>query len=107
MLYSRWLLAYLPADLLIILMAWRLILRFFPPETANLPGGKQYLQNELAKMGRWKPIEKKSLVLMCVAIALWMTDFLHHISPSVIGLGVGLVAVLPIVGVLTLRNSSA
>jgi anion transporter len=103
-LYSKWLLAYLPSDLLIILVAWRLILRFFPPETAHLPGGKQYLQNELAKMGSWKPIEKKALVLMAVAIALWMTDFLHHISPSVVGLGIGLVAVLPIVGVLEIEE---
>ena len=102
-LYSRWLLAYLPSDILIILVAWRLTLRFFPPESA-LPGGKEYLQNELAKMGKWKPIEKKSLVLMALAIALWMTDFLHHISPSVVGLGIGLLALLPIVGVLDIED---
>ena len=103
-LYSRWLLAYLPSDIIIIVLAWRLILRFFPPETDSLPGGKQYLQNELAKMGTWKPIEKKSLALMTLAIALWMTDFLHHISPSVVGLGIGLLAVLPIVGVLDIEE---
>ena len=103
-LYSRWLLAYLPSDILIIVVAWRLILRFFPPEILSLPGGKQYLQNELAKMGKWKPVEKKSLVLMVLAIALWMTDFLHHISPSVVGLGIGLLAVLPIVGVLDIEE---
>lgn len=62
------------------------------------------IENELAKMGRWKPIEKRSLVLMGVAIALWMTDFLHHISPSVVGLGIGLLAVLPIVGVLSIED---
>jgi len=103
-LYSRWLLAYLPSDIIIIVLAWRLMLRFFPPETDSLPGGKQYLQNELAKMGTWKPIEKKSLALMTLAIALWMTDFLHHISPSVVGLGIGLLAVLPIVGVLDIEE---
>lgn len=102
-LYSRWLLAYLPSDILIILVAWRLILRFFPPESAALPGGRQYLRDELAKMGRWKPIEIKSLVLMGVAIVLWMTDFLHHISPSIVGLGIGLFAVLPVIGVLDIE----
>src|SRR5580704_13924081 len=103
-LYSRWLLAYLPVDLVLIVVAWRLTLRFFPPEKQALPGGKAYLKTELAKMGRWKPIEKKSLALMGVAIALWMTDFLHHISPSVVGLGIGLLAVLPIVGVLDIED---
>ena len=35
-----------------------------------------------------------------LTIALWMTDLIHHISPAVIGLGVGLFACLPGVGIL-------
>src|SRR6266850_164215 len=56
-LWSRWLLAYLPSDILTILVAWRLTLWLYPPETASLPGGIRYLQDELQKMGPWKPIE--------------------------------------------------
>lgn len=36
---------------------------------------------------------------MLLAIGLWMTDFMHHLSPAMIGLGVGLAAALPGVGV--------
>jgi di/tricarboxylate transporter len=89
-LWSRWLLAYLPSDILTILVAWRLTLWLYPPETASLPGGIRYLQDELQKMGPWKPIEKKAFAFLLLAILLWMTDFLHHISPSMIGLGIGL-----------------
>ncbi len=103
-LYSRWLLAFLPCDLVMILIAWRLTLWFFPPENASLPGGIQFLNDELRKMGSWKPIEKRTLALMLVAIALWMTDFLHHVPPSVIGLGVGLLALLPGIGVLRIDD---
>jgi len=39
-------------------------------------------------------------VLMAAAILLWMTDFIHHISAPMIGLGVGLAATLPRIGVL-------
>jgi di/tricarboxylate transporter len=39
-----------------------------------------------------------------VAIGLWVTDFIHHIPPSTIGLGVGLAAVLPGIGVLTVED---
>jgi sodium-dependent dicarboxylate transporter 2/3/5 len=99
-LWSRWFLAYLPSDIFTILVAWRLTLWFFPPENASLPGGIQFLRRELSNMGPWKLDEKKSMALMLAAIALWMTDFLHHISPSMIGLGIGLLAVLPRVGVL-------
>lgn len=103
-LYSKWLLAYLPIDVVMIVVAWRLILWLFPPETEALPGGKRYLRNELAKMGAWKRVEKKSMVLMLAAIALWMTDFAHHVPPSVVGLGIGLLAVLPVVGVLGIED---
>lgn len=52
------------------------------------------------KDGPWTSVEKKPFFLMLVAIALWMTDLNHHISPAVIGIGVGLLAALPRIGVL-------
>jgi len=41
---------------------------------------------------------------MLIAISLWLTDMVHHVSPAVIGLGVGLFAVLPRVGVLDMDD---
>src|SRR5262249_19271636 len=84
-LYSRWFLAYLPCSLLTILLSWRLSLWLYPPEKAALPGGAAYIKEELRKMGHWTPMERRSLLLMVIAISLWMTDFIHHISPSIIG----------------------
>ncbi|MGA2214282.1 MAG: SLC13 family permease [Bryobacteraceae bacterium] len=103
-LYSRWLLAYLPVDLVLILAAWRLTLRLFPPEKPALPGGSAYLKQELAKLGAWKPLEKKSLMFVAAAVVLWLTDFLHHVPASKIALGVVLLALLPRVGVLGLED---
>jgi solute carrier family 13 (sodium-dependent dicarboxylate transporter), member 2/3/5 len=103
-LYSKWLVAYLPSDIVMILVAWQLMLWFYPPETNSLPGGGQFLRDELTKMGKWTVFEKKSLVLLLIAIALWTTDFLHHIPSAVIGLGIGLIALLPRVGVLAIDD---
>jgi anion transporter len=103
-LWSRWFLGYLPCSLITIFVAWRLTLWLFPPEKPGLPGGAEHLRTELRKMGAWTHLEKKALVLMLLAIGLWMTDMLHHISPAVIGLGVGLFAVLPRVGVLDMED---
>jgi di/tricarboxylate transporter len=44
------------------------------------------------------------LALMLAAIAFWATDFLHHISPSMIGLGIGLLSVLPFMHILELED---
>ncbi len=98
--WSRWLFAYLPSDIIIILAAWRITLWLFPPEKTSLSGGISFLSEELRKMGRWTTAEKKSLFLILTASALWMTDFLHHLPPSMICIGIALLAVLPVTGVL-------
>jgi solute carrier family 13 (sodium-dependent dicarboxylate transporter), member 2/3/5 len=106
-LYSRWLLAYLPVDLVLIFAAWRLTLRFFPPEKPSLPGGTAYLQKELVKLGEWKPIEKRALVFLLAAVLLWFTDSWHHVSASKIALGIVLLALLPRIGVLEMEDLRA
>jgi anion transporter len=103
-LWSQWFLAYLPCDILVMIIAWRLALWLYPPETASLPGGGEFLRRELQKMGPWSALEKRSAALMLVAIALWMTDFVHHIPPPMIGLGIGLLAIVPGIGVLDTKD---
>ncbi len=99
-LWSQWFLAYIPCDILVMIVAWRLALWLYPPEVAALPGGGDFLRGQLHAMGRWSAAERKSLALMLVAIGLWVTDFLHHIPAPMIGLGVGLLSLLPRIGVL-------
>src|SRR5207237_5302429 len=52
-LWSQWALAYLPCDILVMFIAWRLALWMYPPETVTLPGGAEYLQREIRAMGPW------------------------------------------------------
>jgi len=104
-LWSRWFLAYVPCDILVMIVAWRLALWMYPPEVAALPGGAEFLQDQVKAMGRWSSSEVKSLVLMLVAIALWVTDFLHHIPAPMIGLGIGLVSLMPRIGVLDAEDA--
>jgi di/tricarboxylate transporter len=37
---------------------------------------------------------------MLIAIGLWVTDFLHHIPAPMVGLGIGLLSIVPVLGVL-------
>jgi anion transporter len=103
-LWSKWFIGYLPCDLITIFAAWRLTLWLYPPEKDVMSGGADYLKEELQKMGRWSALEKKSAILMLVAVGLWMTDYFHHVSPALIGVGVGLFASLPRVGVLDVED---
>jgi sodium-dependent dicarboxylate transporter 2/3/5 len=98
--WSLWFFAFLPCALLMIFFIWRLVLRLFPPEKMAYERVGVYLEDALAKMGPWSAAEKRALVLMLCAISLWMTDLLTHISPAVIGIGAGLLALTPGLGLL-------
>jgi sodium-dependent dicarboxylate transporter 2/3/5 len=103
-LWSQWFLAFLPASIITVLAAWRLTLWLYPPEKVALEGGYEFLRQELRRLGPLSLRERKAALLIAAAIVLWLTDFLHHISPAVIGIGVGLFALLPHVGILKIED---
>ena len=99
-LWGQWLWAFLPCSIVTVLVAWRLTLWLYPPEQQTLAGGTDFFRTELDKMGPWSVMEIKAALLIGVALILWVTDFLHHLPPAMIALGVGLFALLPPVGML-------
>jgi solute carrier family 13 (sodium-dependent dicarboxylate transporter), member 2/3/5 len=102
--WSQWLLAFLPCVVATVLVMWRLALWLYPPEKEALRGSTGFLRESLEKMGPWTGMEKHALALMGLAIALWATDLIHHIPPAVIGIGVGLLAGVPGLGILELED---
>jgi len=99
-LWGQWFLAFLPCSIITVLVAWFLTLRFYRPETTSIAGGKEFFRAQLKTMGPWSLVEKKAAALISLAILLWVTDFVHHIPPVMVALGVGLFALLPRVGLL-------
>jgi solute carrier family 13 (sodium-dependent dicarboxylate transporter), member 2/3/5 len=102
--WSYWFIAFLPGSVVTVLAAWWLTLKLFPPENVALAGGRDYLRAEMRKLGTLSSREKRAAVLMAAAIVLWLTDFLHHITPAIIAMGAGLFALLPRVGVLAIED---
>ena len=58
-------------------------------------GGRAFLREQRDALGPWTSSEKRAGLLALTAVLLWATDFVHHINPAVIGLGVGLAAICP------------
>jgi anion transporter len=99
-LWSQWFIAFFPLALPTIVVSWLTIRWLYPPEALALSSGKLSLQDTVGTLGPWSWQERKALFWLLLAITLWATDFLHHTSPAAIGLGIGLLLVLPKVGVL-------
>ena len=98
--YGLWFIAFFPCALLTILSAWWFAMKVYPPEIQSLDGRMDRLKTELKTQSGWTPLAMKSTALSLLAILLWLTDFIHHVPPSVIALALALVAFLPFVNVL-------
>lgn len=98
-LWSQWLVAFLPLTLSMILVSVAVTRWLYPAETRKLEGDL-YFEQELSRLGPWSQSERRSLLWLAVAVCLWATDFLHRTNPAVIGLGVGLLLSMPKIGVL-------
>ena len=99
-LWSQWLVAFLPLNLVMIFASVAITRWLYPGEMSELAGGRRYFEKELAQMGPWSESEKKSLIWFGLAVVLWSTDFIHRTNPAVIGLAAGLLLSLPKIGVL-------
>lgn len=98
-LYSRWLVAYLPADVLTVVACQLLILSMYPPEKKSIQD-THHLQRVVDQLGPWTGEEKRCAVFLGLAVVLWMTDFMHHLDPSLVGICIGLLGVMPGIGIL-------
>ena len=102
--YSQWALAYLPIDLILIFLVWRLALNMFPPETQLFAGSAAYLREQTAELGAWSKIEKKAFVFAAITVLLWLLDAWHHVPASKIALGMVILAMLPGIGLLGIED---
>jgi sodium-dependent dicarboxylate transporter 2/3/5 len=98
-LYSQWFVAYLPCTLITIAACWGVILWLYPPEKTMIDD-PAHLKRQLAELGPWTAEEKRCAFFLGLAVTLWMTDFIHHLSPALIGIAVGLLGLMPRVGLL-------
>src|SRR2546428_856534 len=103
-LWSKYFIAYLPADLITIFACWLTVLWLYPPEKKELPGGRQYLEDQVRRMGPGTVPEKKTLAWGLSDAGVRATHFCHQTDPAVILACGGLIAVLPKIGLLKTKD---
>jgi len=99
-----WFVAFLPCDLLTILVCWWFIPRLFPPESRTLPGNRNVLRDRARQLGPMTGVERRAAFWIGLAILLWVTDRWTGIDAALVGLGTGLALTLPRVGVLSIEE---
>lgn len=103
--WSFWTLAALPTTILMLIGIPLLLFMFFKPEMKTIPGGLKYVDEELKQMGPLCAREMKTLIYFLLALGLWSTDALHHLSSAMIAFLVSALILAPKIGVLTWKQA--
>jgi sodium-dependent dicarboxylate transporter 2/3/5 len=97
--WGLWFAAFFPIAVVTIGATWWITLKLFPPEIESLKGREDQLAH-FKSQTPLTPLTAKATLLCVLALVLWVTDWAHHVSASIVALGVGLIGVLPFIDVL-------
>ena len=91
--YGEYLLLNFPVlGVLSVLAIPALICRIFPDTPGERPA--------VGTSGAWTGGERKLMLVLILGLGLWVTDFLHGVSPAWVAMAAAMVIMLPRVGVL-------
>lgn len=99
--YLAWLGAFFPLVVIFVLILWRVLLRVFPPDRADLVGSDEYIRTELERLGPLSGPERKMLAVFAGVLVLWVIGPRWGISTSQVGMLGAVVLMLPGVRVLS------
>lgn len=76
--FAQWMAFGIPFVVVMLGLCWIYLVRFaFPPELSSLPGGKEFIQDEIAKLGKITKEEfRVAVIFICVALAWILRGFI-------------------------------
>lgn len=99
--WPRWFMIGAPWSILMSIVLYFVMRWTIKPETRVLPGGKEVVQEGLAKLGPISPKEIRLAVLAAVMLLLWSTEgILHPLDSSTITVAGIALMLIPKIGVL-------
>ncbi|WP_203525602.1 SLC13 family permease [Crenobacter caeni] len=98
--YIDWLAAGLPITIALGILTYVIGVRFIFPLTKEdkepkLEGGREALQRELDKLGKFKLGEVKAALIFFAVLAIWATDKLHGLNATVVAMLGATVMLMP------------
>ena len=102
--FWRWMGLGVPASLLMIPFAWRILLWMFPPELGELPISRDAIRDRLLELGPLRSAERRTLLVFGTVVALWLFT---PLPVEAVGLGGGVALFLPGLRVLSWKEAEA
>ena len=70
--FGQWMMVGVPIALIFTVIAWLVLITVFKPEMKEIPGGRELIKNELAKMGKWTYPEIMVTIIFVAAAVTWV-----------------------------------
>src|ERR1043166_7222095 len=102
--FVHWMRLGVPASLLMIPFAWRILMWMFSPELEPLPLSTSAIRERLRDLGPLRGGETRTLIVFTSVIALWLFT---PLPVEAVGLGGGVALFLPGLRVLTWKEAEA
>ena len=103
-----WFIAALPFAAIMSVALYYVLLKIMPPETDEVPGGREAIARALADLGPMKTDEKKLLFLSLVLLFFWATEQkLHPFDTSTTTIAAITIMLMPKIGVMTWKEAQA
>ncbi len=103
--WSDWLVAGAPWSVLMSFILLFVVLRFLPPETDQLQGGKATVHKQLAELGVMSAAQKRLLLVTLVLIGFWATEGkLHNFNTTATTTVALAVLLTPKIGVISWKD---
>ena len=91
--FGQWMLVGVPIAVVFLLITWVLLTQVLVrPEVKELPGGRELIEGELAKLGPMSTGEKRVLAIFVLAAVSWVAVPLLFDKPPISDAGIAIVA---------------
>ena len=81
--YVEWMVYAFPLSIILLPVIWWVLVKCFPPEVKEFPGGKEVFKRKLNELGPVSGMEKRCLGILLFTFAIWMTEGLHGLHSSI------------------------
>lgn len=90
--FGQWMVVGVPLSVVMMAIAWFLLVKvLFKPEIERIPGGRELIRDELAKLGPMSVGEKLVLAMFVLAAASWISLPLIFDEPPISDEGIAMV----------------
>jgi anion transporter len=106
--WMDWFIAAAPFAIIMSIVLYYVLLKVMPPETNEVPGGKEAIARSIKELGPMKTNEKKLLCISVLLLCFWATEkIFHSFDTSTTTIAAIAIMLLPGIGIMTWQEAQA